>query len=144
LDVSLRIASERDREFLYNLHCRTMRMVIEQTWGWDEAWQRAEFDRRFCEHAVSIIECDGADAGAIVLEWKADSVYIHEFQVLPEYQGRGIGSAVLRRVIGQAGSRGLAVTLSVLRANPRAQQLYERLGFRVTDVEEPFRHMRYA
>ena len=144
MEVTLKVAGEHDREFLYSLHCRTMRTIIEPTWGWDEAWQRNEFDRRLREYLVSVIECDGCDAGAIVLESKPDSLYIHEFQVLPEHQGRGVGTAVLRRVIDQAASRGLAVTLSVLRANPRARHLYERLGFEVTDVEEPFLHMRYA
>jgi len=144
MKVSFRVASAHDREFLYDLHGRTMRAVIERTWGWDEVWQREEFERRLREYLVSIIEWDGLDAGAIVLESRPDSIYIHEFQVLPEYQDRGVGAAVLRRVIDQAASRGLAVTLSVLRANPRAQQLYERVGFTVTDVEEPFLHMRYA
>jgi len=30
-----------------------MREVIEKTWGWDEAWQRNDFDRRFSEYVVS-------------------------------------------------------------------------------------------
>ena len=29
-----------------------MRGVIERTWGWDEAWQRADFTKRFAECLV--------------------------------------------------------------------------------------------
>jgi ribosomal protein S18 acetylase RimI-like enzyme len=36
------------------------------------------------------------------------------------------------------------VTLSVLEVNPRARQLYERLGFEVTAFEAPFFRMRHV
>ncbi len=120
-----------------------MREVIEKTWGWDDAWQRRDFDRRFDECNVSLIEFKGRPAGGLLLEWKPDSIYIHELQVLPEYQAQGLGTAVMRQVIEQAASRGIAVTLSVVPANLRAKQLYERLGFEVTSFEAPFFRMRY-
>lgn len=119
-----------------------MREVIEQTWGWNEDWQRRDFDRRFDEYDVSIIEREDRAVAGLMLETKADSLYIHELQVLPEYQGRGVGTAVVRMVVERAAGLGRDVTLSVVRANPRAKQLYERLGFRVTGVEEPCFRMR--
>jgi ribosomal protein S18 acetylase RimI-like enzyme len=144
VEFNLRPATEADREFLYELHCRTMRDVIEQTWDWEETSQRADFDRRFREYLVSVIESDRRPVGGLLLEWKPDSLYIHEVQLVPEYQGRGIGTAVIRYVIDQGASRRLPVTLSVVPANPRAQHLYERLGFEVTHVEPPFIRMRYT
>ena len=121
-----------------------MRQVIEETWGWDEAWQRNDFDRRFGECAVSIIEREGRPAGALWLQSKPDSIYVHELQVLPEHQGRGIGTAVVRLLIDGASSRNVSVTLSVLAANPRAKRLYERLGFEVTEFDAPFFRMRHS
>ncbi|MBI1872877.1 MAG: GNAT family N-acetyltransferase [Acidobacteria bacterium] len=120
-----------------------MRDVIENTWGWDEAWQRRDFDRRFREYLTSIIECDGRAVGGLLLEWKPDSLYIHELQLLPEYQSQGIGTGGIGKAIEQAAARRLPVTLSVVPANPRAQHLYERLGFKVTAIEPPFIRMRY-
>jgi ribosomal protein S18 acetylase RimI-like enzyme len=126
-----------------------MREVIEKTWGWDEAWQRADFDKRFAECSVSIIEAHGRDAGALWLQSTPDSVHITELQVLPDLQGQGIGTATVTKVLEQAATRGVPVTLSVVPANPRARQLYERLGFEVTDagnpfdVGDPFIHMRH-
>ena len=119
-----------------------MRDVIEKTWGWDDAWQRKDFDRRFTQQAVSIIEVESRAAGSLWLETRADLVYVADLQVLPELQGRGIGTAVLRRLIADAAERGVSVALAVLPANPRAQRLYERLGFRVVGTEAPFIHMR--
>ena len=143
MEFSIRRATDADREFLYELVCRTMREVIEKTWGWDEAWQRAEFDRRFIEYLVSIIGYDDRPVGGLWLESKPDSIYIHGIYISPEYQGRGIGSAVVRQLIEQAMIRRASVTLSVVPANPRAKQLYERLGFEVTNFEEPFFRMRH-
>lgn len=47
MEHRLRPASESDREFLLMLHRITLRDVIEATWGWDEAWQQTDFNRRF-------------------------------------------------------------------------------------------------
>jgi ribosomal protein S18 acetylase RimI-like enzyme len=119
-----------------------MRGVIEQTWGWDEAWQQADFAERFAACTVSIIEVKGRAAGAVWLEPGPGSIHITELQVTPELQGNGIGTATIRNVIEEAAGRGLPVTLSVVPVNLRARRLYERLGFRVTAVEAPFIHMR--
>lgn len=119
-----------------------MREVVEKTWGWNEAFQRSQFDHRFREHVVSVIESDGRAVGGLFLEDLADAIYIHEIQILPEHQGRGVGSEVIRHLIDQAGRRGAGVTLSVVVTNPRAKQLYDRLGFTVTAFEPPFFRMR--
>jgi len=121
-----------------------MREVIKKTWGWDEAWQLTDFDRRLAAYVVSIIEAEHRAAGSLWLEWKPDSLYIHEVQVLPEFQGKGLGTEVVQHVIKQGAHRRLPVTLSVVPANPRAKRLYERLGFEVTGVEPPFIRMRHS
>ena len=59
LAVSLRPATDGDRAFLFDLFASTMAGVIQQTWGWDERWQRANFSRRFNGYDVSVIELDG-------------------------------------------------------------------------------------
>ena len=45
-----------------------MRDVIEQTWGWEDAWQRADFERRIKEYAVSVIEAGSRPVGGLWLE----------------------------------------------------------------------------
>ena len=119
-----------------------MQSVIEQTWGWDEVWQRADFDRRFDSYDISVVEVDSRPIGGIFLEMDASSVFIQELQLLPEYQGRGFGTAVVQGVIDQAAARGVPVALSVVPANPRARRFYERLGFRVVGVHSPFIRMQ--
>ena len=140
----LRLASDSDRDFLFALHRLTMREVIAETWGWDETWQRAEFMRRLDTCTVSIIDIEGQAAGGLWLRTMPESLHIVELQLLPKMQGKGVGSAVVQHVIQQGIDGGVPVTLSVVRANPRAQRLYERLGFEVAGVDAPLIHMRYA
>jgi GNAT superfamily N-acetyltransferase len=104
MKINLRSALQEDSAFLYGLHCRTMREVIEKTWGWDEAWQRTDFERRFREYLTSVIEYDDQAVGGLMLESKPASIYVREIQVLPEYQGCGIGTATIRQLIDQARS----------------------------------------
>ena len=121
-----------------------MHHVIERTWGWDEEWQRRDFDRRFRTYATSVIELEGEAIGGLLLDATPVAVDIVELQILPSHQDKGIGTSVVERVIDDAVRQGLAVTLSVVPANARAKQLYERLGFQVTGFDDPFIRMRYG
>jgi ribosomal protein S18 acetylase RimI-like enzyme len=138
----LRPAQAEDRDVLFAVFAQTMKTVIEQTWGWDPAWQRSDFDRRFASFESSVVESGGRAIGWLLLERSERSIFIHELQLLPEYQGQGIGSAIVRDLVEQAARRGVPVELSVVPANPRAQQLYERLGFVVVALDAPFIRMR--
>ena len=55
---------------------------------------------------------------------------VQTIAVVPEREGRGIGSAVLAELIAEARRRGARDVLLEVRAdNPRAQALYKRFGF---------------
>jgi GNAT superfamily N-acetyltransferase len=71
---------------------------------------------------------DGIPVGAVSFGDIEDYSYIHEIQILPEYQGRGIGSQFLRERIEAARSVGKSLKLKALREN-KAKHLYLRMGF---------------
>ncbi|PQZ96056.1 ribosomal-protein-alanine N-acetyltransferase [Arthrobacter sp. MYb227] len=55
---------------------------------------------------------------------------VQTIAVIPEYEGRGIGSHLLVTMIAEATDRSATDLLLEVRAdNPRAQNLYERFGF---------------
>lgn len=55
---------------------------------------------------------------------------VQTIAVIPEYEGRGIGSHLLGTMIANASDRSATDLLLEVRAdNPRAQNLYERFGF---------------
>jgi GNAT superfamily N-acetyltransferase len=71
-----------------------MREYVDRVWGWDDE-----------------------DIGLLIVEERADELYLAEIQLLPAWQGLGIG-----------------------RVNERA--LYERLGMRVYDEIDTHAYLR--
>jgi ribosomal protein S18 acetylase RimI-like enzyme len=62
--------------------------------------------------------------------------------VAPSARSSGTGSRLLHEALLIAREEGLRwLRLDVIDTNPRARQLYERLGYRVTRVQS-FRHLR--
>ncbi|TCC07932.1 GNAT family N-acetyltransferase [Kribbella soli] len=143
-DVHLRPATAADDEFLYDLHRRALGDVIEATWGpWDDDVQR-EFHRKwFAPATVEIILVGGRSAGMVQAAMiEAGVFYISRIEIAPEVQGGGVGATLLRGLVDRARASGAnAVELHVLQLN-RARDLYERLGFRVVEVEPPKVRMR--
>ncbi len=81
-------------------------------------------------------ELDGRLVGAAVCVWSYStfagrpSVNLHDFLVLPEARGAGVGSALLAELERRARRRGCAkLTLEVHDTNEGAKRLYERFGF---------------
>ena len=66
----------------------------------------------------------------------ATRLYLANIQVLPEWQGRGLGSRIVELVAAIAHARGRTLVLRVLKVNPRAQRFYERLGLQVTGDQQ--------
>ena len=116
-------------DWLFSLHQLTMGEHIEQTWGWDEEWQRRDFARRLGCCEVSIIESDGVRAGALWIERLDTLLYLTDLQILPAFQGRGIGSAIVKELIAEANRTGRTVELSVLRVNHTGQAALRAPGF---------------
>jgi len=54
--------------------------------------------------------------------------------VRKEFRGRGVGTALMREVLGKCRGKFEIVELSVLASNPRAFELYKRFGFRESGV----------
>lgn len=116
---------------------------------WPRAWeiQRAAFEpalRRshggWTDHLIvqcaaawapersRLVVADDTLLGWLRTEHHEDHDWLDLLVVAPAKQGRGVGEAVLRLLIAEAGRRGLPLWLSVHRDNP-AQGLYRRTGF---------------
>ncbi|MFG1625184.1 GNAT family N-acetyltransferase [Kribbella sp. NPDC049227] len=140
----LRPATSEDDAFVYELHGAAMGAVVEATWGpWDEAVQRGFHERSFLPERLRIVMVDEVEAGVVDAGFAAPAVfYIGRIEILPRFQGVGLGSRILRDLLAAARGRGAAAAeLHVLKAN-RARALYERLGFVVIADEDPKFRMR--
>lgn len=63
--------------------------------------------------------------------------YLYSLQVMSLFQGKGIGTRLIDAAEALLRQRGFAVvSIAVAKDNPRAQALYERLGYVVVDENE--------
>jgi glycine hydroxymethyltransferase len=126
----LRQAMLRDSDFLYRLRKRTMAQFVEQYPDWTEAHQEA-FYMDFEPATHSIIIVDGQEAGAIGVRRSDAEFYFANLHLLPEFQGRWLGTWIFRDLMAEAAARGVPIRFHVMKNNP-ARRLYERLGFSIT------------
>jgi ribosomal protein S18 acetylase RimI-like enzyme len=67
----------------------------------------------------------------IGVERRVTEIFLSQIELLPAFQGQGIGSQLITDLMDEARQQNLPITLQVLKVNP-AQRLYQRLGFVVT------------
>lgn len=128
--IKLRPSTAADAEYCFRLHALTMGHYIARQWGWDDQVQRGFHERRFSPGAWQVITVNGADAGVVHVEYRQTEIYLGRIEVHPDYQGRGVGTRLIRDLLRQARERGQDLTLDVLVVNRRARALYRRLGLR--------------
>src|SRR5687767_9984600 len=93
------------------------------------AWELQ--NRSVCHvYVVRMLEC--AVAGFCAFWLVVDEIHINNVAVRPQFRGKGIGTALMRHVLAEAGRLGARrATLEVRASNQDARRLYERLGFSV-------------
>lgn len=142
VNYSLRPTTQSDYEFLYKLKKLCLKEYVAETWGWNEEVQRAYFAESFDPNDSQIITLNDQDIGQLLLEDRGVDLYLAGIYILPTFQGKGIGTAVLQDILLAAQDRRLPVRLQVLKVNP-ARKLYERLGFKLTGETETHYLMGY-
>ncbi|GAB3544890.1 GNAT family N-acetyltransferase [Arthrobacter tumbae] len=107
--------------------------TLEQALFPIDAWPLELFFDEFAQTETRqylVAQVDGelvGYCGVMVVGTTAD---IQTIGVLPDYEGRGIGTAMLTSMLEEARRRGAAETLLEVREdNPRARRLYELFGF---------------
>lgn len=135
LALARRQATPRDIPFLLALRQQTMNgHLVASGAEVDDAHHMARLMHRF--ECAEVLLHEGAPVGLLKVSRDAREWVVVQIQLVPAWQGRGIGAALLAEVADQATRAGADLTLSVLKANP-ARALYERLGF-VTERESGF------
>ena len=126
----LRKATDEDKSWLEMLRRKVYREIFEKTWGdWDEARHKRHFNSSWEEGGISVIMKDQEAVGMIQLEEMPNCIEIKEIQILPVYQGAGLGGQVLLNTIKRAQEGNKDLHLSLGLQNDGAYRLYKRLGF---------------
>jgi ribosomal protein S18 acetylase RimI-like enzyme len=136
MKIELRPATPDDLEFARRLHHTAYRdVIVRQFGGWDEELQDSFFEEKWCPTETRIVIVGGRGVGLLQVQAQEHLIEIVEIQLLPEYQGRGIGSTLLKNELELADRAGLPTILRVLKEN-RARDLYSKLNFKVMGSSE--------
>ncbi|MFJ4407061.1 GNAT family N-acetyltransferase [Streptomyces sp. NPDC088910] len=132
---ALRAAVAGDVEPIAELRAVVMRADLERLGRYDGHRVRQRLRDSFSTRYTSVVTVEGDFAGCVTLRpAETGGALLEHFYLEPRYQGRGLGSAVLRELLGRADARGEDVRLNVLQGSA-ARRLYERWGF-VLETED--------
>jgi ribosomal protein S18 acetylase RimI-like enzyme len=136
--VRLRPVEDADRAFLVELYAGTREEELAQV-EWEPGAKRAFVEQQFSAQdahyranypgaTLDVIEVDGEPAGRLYVHRGPSDIRIMDIALAPAFRGRGIGTALLRELMAEAGESGRKLSIHVEVNNP-ARRLYERLGF---------------
>lgn len=127
-------------QFIYNLKKEVYKKYVEKYYGeWNEQNQRKLFDRFMKENLknIELIYLKGELVGFYNGKEKEGNIFeIGNICVKPEYQNKGIGTAVLNEILFE--NKGNEIVLQCFKDNP-AIELYMRLGFeKINETEKHY------
>jgi GNAT superfamily N-acetyltransferase len=134
MQIALRPAGTQDFEYCQRLYFAGMKTIIAEL-NLDMAAQAVSFRERWTLEQVRIITVDGADAGWLQSAMRDGGLFVAQLFVDSPFQRQGIGTEVMKRLIGEATRLNQPVRLAVVKINT-ALRLYERLGFHTTHEDD--------
>lgn len=126
--IETRHAISGDKDFLWKLKVASMRQYVEAVYGWDDTIQYGFFEKNFRPEGIQVIQYDGKDIGMFEYTERTEDWFLARIEIIPSFQGKGIGTTVIQQIIGHISNTGKPLRLQVFKINP-AQKLYERIGF---------------
>lgn len=127
--------NQSDMHFIYDLKKEVYKDYVEKIYGeWNEENQQKLFARFMKENSKHIELIYLKDELVGFYSGKAkdnDTFEIGNICVKPEYQNKGIGTAVLKEILFE--HKGQNIRLQVFKINDKAIRLYEKIGFKKED-----------
>ena len=134
----LRPITSKDQEFLYRVYASTREEELAQT-GWDaaqkEVFLRMQFNAQhtyymdqFSSADFTIIHQNDEPIGRLYVDLREDEIRVIDIALLPEHRNRGVGSRLMKEILGEGDRLALPVRIHVEHLNP-ALHFYRRLGF---------------
>jgi ribosomal protein S18 acetylase RimI-like enzyme len=150
---ALRLASEGDSDFLFELFCSARselallplpKTQLEQLMKQQYEWQQKGYSSQYPDANNWMIETQSAVVGKVTLLQSASMVHIIDFIVAPEWRNRGVGSTVLNALKKYVARNSTVLRLSVDRQNFHAKRLYLRLGFAISQTSDTHEQLYWS
>jgi ribosomal protein S18 acetylase RimI-like enzyme len=131
LDYYLKQATEADKDLVFAIKKRSIKPYVEKVFGWDDVRQRQFVDEVYKMKQIKFIVIDEQPVGFLQVEETDKEIFLANLLIVDEYQDKGLGRELLQSVMKRAGKLDKPVRLEVFTINERAQQFYQRHGFRM-------------
>ncbi|MGD8176902.1 GNAT family N-acetyltransferase [Marinimicrobium sp. ARAG 43.8] len=126
----------------YDLYKQCLFGFIDQTFGWDEAFQRDRFRSSYSlETLFWLNDGSGRRIGLACFSKLEVALHLSLFLLYKSFQGAGLGSQIMEKLERSAGLDA-KVTLSTFKVNKRAISFYQKLGYRIDGQDENFYEMK--
>jgi len=152
-NVLLRPVTTEDDEFLLAVYASSREEELAQVvWPegqkeafvrWQFEMQRREYDARFSDASYEVILVDSSPAGRIWVGRDDEQIHLLDIALLREFQNRGVGNLLLRRLMNEAAGANKVLRHMVFVLNHDAYRFYERLGFVVIEDVGAYKHMEW-
>jgi GNAT superfamily N-acetyltransferase len=116
---------------------------VGRLWIGRDEEQMAEYDARFPRAEYDVILVDGRAAGRIWVGGDGTQIRLLDIALLPEAQRKGVGAALLSRLVEEARATGRKLRHMVFIMNEGARRFYERHGFVVFEDLGGYLHMEW-
>lgn len=143
----LRTALATDVEFLFNVSTKAMEPVDNALNPDKVSAIEVEFEKyrqKFIPEEIQIITHSGEDVGRLRVVRSSESIYIGGIQLLPEFQGKGIGTGIFNDLLSESNKTFVPITLEVHTVNKSALNFYLSLGFVEVEQEGNKVQMKYS
>jgi ribosomal protein S18 acetylase RimI-like enzyme len=122
----IRPATDADQPELAAIYLETRRATF--TWVAPERFQIGDFVAQSAGETILVCIAENGSIGGFIAFWPPDN-FIHMLYIRSEFQGLGIGTALLKALPGwpKTGYR-----LKCLVKNARARMFYQSIGFIIT------------
>ena len=130
---SLRRATAEDLPFLFNVSTEAMKPVVaalnpEREFNREDELEK--YKAKFNPNEIELIQYEGQDVGRLRVVRSSESIYVGGIQILPEFQGKGIGTALFTDLMSEAKQSQKPIVLEVHDVNEDAVSFYRKLGFK--------------
>ena len=144
MDYKIRFANPDDHDAIYALKAESVRPYVEKIWGWDEDFQRKDFDSDYSSiRQFHVIEVGGRFAGFVQYFFEYTYYEVAEIHLIPELRGMGIGSDILLYLQKVCIAQDRKIRIGCFKENHRAKALYQRLNFMQTGETETHYILEY-
>ena len=124
----------QDSEILIDIR----RQIFDDTYENAETMVMKTFESQFRQQYLAVL--DGEFIGMGGVSFEQDGAYIFGFGIIPKYQGKGHGKAMLKLMLKDLIEKNVEkIMIDVNSENEKAYNLYKKYGFEVQTAFEYFR-----